>query len=371
MEFPVILFIATFSCLIIQLIYYWIFLTKPYRYQTSVEKETIYSKNIQPPVSIILYVKQNAQDLENYLPSVLEQKYPLFEVIIVNNNPTDDIEDVLKRFSLRYKHLYHTYIPDGSKYLSRKKLGLTVGIKASQYNYLLFTEPDCQPASPYWLCNMARHFSDKKAIVFGFSVLQTWPSQYIAYDYFFSNLQMIVSAIDKQPYVGDGKNLGYSKIYFSEQKSISGISLPNAGENDFFINKMAAKENVAVELSPESLMHGHIDNFQTWKIMKEERAFTQKFFWRLEKWSRLLFYIGWILTMILSIPDWILFGSTLLLFFIRLSTQFIIINNMAKILNYIKFTFTLPFFDFIQLFVDGYFYLYKIFRSQKRSPLKA
>jgi glycosyltransferase involved in cell wall biosynthesis len=371
MEISVILLLLTLFFLIIQLIY-WIFLARPYFFRQSQEKKETVPESSQPPVSVIIYTKREAQNLETYLPSILEQEYPLYEVIIVNYNLNDDTDDVLKRLSFKYKHLYHTYLPEGSKILSRKKLGLTVGIKAAQYDALLFTETDCHPVDSAWISRMARNFTDKKTIVLGFSALEKPPSLYIAYDYFFSNLQMMSLAVMKHPYAGNGRNLGYSKNYFMQQKGFSRSNFLDAGEDDLFINEIARKENVAVELSPESVVRVNMDESRTWRELKRRRMLTQKFykkfpvyFWRMEKWSRILFFTGWILTIIWVIADWIFLGITLFFFLVRLFTQLFVINKTAETLKLPKFYFTLPLFDFIQFFVDEYFYLYRKFGGRK------
>jgi glycosyltransferase involved in cell wall biosynthesis len=303
----------------------------------------------------------------------MEQNYPVYEVIVVNDASTDDTDEILGRFAFKYPHFYHTYIPTGSKNLSRKKLGLTLGIKAAKYDALLFTEADSHPVGPDWINRMARNFTDKKMIVLGFSTLQKQPSQYISYDYFFSNLQMMSLALKNHPYMGNGRNLGYSKNYFLQQKGFSNSNFLDAGEDDLFINQIARKDNLSVELSSESVIQVNMEDARTWKDLKVRRLATQRFFhkrfsiifWRLEKLSRVLFLLSLILTIIWVVPNWILLGIALFLFLIRFFTQLYVINTTAGMLKLPKFYFTLLLFDFIQPFVDEYFYLYRLFRGRE------
>ena len=48
-----------------------------------------------------------------------------------------------------------------------KKLALTLGIKASKHDWLVFTEADCAPVSNQWLRRMARNFTSSTDIVLG------------------------------------------------------------------------------------------------------------------------------------------------------------------------------------------------------------
>lgn len=74
-----------------------------------------------PPISIIITPHENARELEENLPLFLEQDYPSdFKVIVVAWKSDSDDEDVLKRYSSN-PHLYTTYIPDSSRYMSKEE----------------------------------------------------------------------------------------------------------------------------------------------------------------------------------------------------------------------------------------------------------
>ena len=111
-----------------------------------------------PCLSVLLTVQDNARELEQHLPALLTQDYPAgFEVIVVVSKGEDDTDDVLKKLSATYPNLYTTFIPDSSRYMSRKKLAVTLGVKAARHEWILMTEASFQPASDQWLKTMARH----------------------------------------------------------------------------------------------------------------------------------------------------------------------------------------------------------------------
>ena len=96
---------------------------------------------------MILCARNEADNLRKILPAILEQDYPQFEVIVINDASTDETEDVLGFMEEKYPHLYHSFTPDSARYISHKKLALTLGIKASKHDWLVFTETNCMPAS--------------------------------------------------------------------------------------------------------------------------------------------------------------------------------------------------------------------------------
>ena len=329
----------------------------------------------QPPVSIIICAKNEAENIQNFLPFILEQDYPTYEVIVVNDNSTDDSEDILKRLESKYKHLYYTYIPQGTKNLSRKKLGVTLGVKAAKYDTLLFTEIDSRPRSKKWVANMARHFSDKKTIVLGFCAFEKqkgFLSKFASFDYFFSNLQMMSMTLFKQPYGANGRNFAYQKKHFDSQKGYSKYRFLQVGEDDLFVNEVATKQNVAVELSPESIITTRRDGLFEWKDIKINKAITKRFykkrtvfFWRMELWSRFFFAASFIACFVYGFWNIILPAFALFAFFLRFLSQMFVINKTAKYLKHEKFYLIIPLFDFMQPFANTYFYIYRMLKGKQ------
>ncbi|GHU71215.1 glycosyl transferase family 2 [Bacteroidia bacterium] len=356
---------ALLLCFIIQLIDYWMFLFKPFRYRKKIQKGKIVFPVAQPPVSVIIYARNEAENLETYLPSILEQNYPEFEVIVVNEDSTDDTDAVLKRLTLKYKHLYHTTLPGKSRNVSRKKLALTLGMKAAHHEVLVFIEADSHPLDADWLRSSARHFTVDKAVVLGWAYLEKYPSRFAAYDYFVENVRTIASALYGKTYRANGRNMAYRKTGFSQQKALSNYNFIDAGEDDLLIAEMASNKNVAVELSPENRIAVDMEAAWMWKEYKLRRAVAYSFYplyvkkrdW-IEQGSGIAFYALWIVAALFMIPNWIGLGGLLLLFLIRSFTQYWVINRTAKVLQAPSFGLSLLLFDLFRPWVNGYFFLY-------------
>ncbi|GAP73195.1 glycosyltransferase [Candidatus Symbiothrix dinenymphae] len=366
------------GCLIVQLLYYWLFLAKPNRRIRAVKRVKKRVEEAQPPVSVIVCAKNQAQSLREYMPILLEQNYPIYEVIFVDDDSSDETSEVIGSLSQRYPQLYHTYVPAETMSLSRRKLGLTIGIKAAKYDTLLFTDACCAPNSPDWISKMSRHFKTLDTVVLGFSTLDSHSKSYMVYDYYFSNLKMATMALLGRSYMANGKNLAYSKERFLKERGFSNSNIMDSGEDDLFVDEIAPKCNLAVELSPESVVTASLNEYQTWRDMKNNRVMTgayykwgPKVFWAVESWTRIGFYASliasaiWVLVVTESAysSEWfVLFGATALL---RLLTQWLVINRTASVLGLPKFYLSLPLFDIIQPFVDEYFLFYQRIRGRK------
>ena len=146
----------------VQLFFYLVIYSRFAFFKTSIHK----SESI--PVSIVICARNEGENLEKYLPLVLEQDYPDFEVIVVNDCSADDTEDVLKRLTAKYTKLRTTFIKEDEKFRHGKKLALTVGIKSARNEWMLLTDADCFPESNQWLAEMAKNFTGNSSIVLGY-----------------------------------------------------------------------------------------------------------------------------------------------------------------------------------------------------------
>jgi hypothetical protein len=254
-------------------------------------------------------------------------------------------------------------------------LSVTLGIKAAKYDTLLFTEANAYPTSKYWLAKMVRNFSVNKTIVLGFSAFEKrsgFFNKFVAYDYFLANLKMMAMALIRLPYGANGRNLAYNKSHFYSQKGFSKHRFLLSGEDDLFINEVATKDDLTVELSPDSLIYIQRDGFSEWNDFRVNRVVTghyykgsSKFFLRIELLSRLLFYVLVTACLVYDFFNPIVCLAAIVAFILRLSAQLWIINRMAKSLNVEKYFLTLFFFDLMQPFVDVYYYIYRIFRGKR------
>ena len=78
----------------------------------------------------------------------LRQQYAAdYQVIVVCQSTDGETQDFLKRTAAENPHLYYTYIPESSRYMTRKKLQITLGVKAAKHEWIILTEPNCRPSN--------------------------------------------------------------------------------------------------------------------------------------------------------------------------------------------------------------------------------
>ena len=226
-----------------------------------------------PGVSVIVAARNEADNLRVYLQALLEQDYPLFEVIAVNDGSEDNTWGVLEEYANRYTNLHITFVPCGAKVISSKKLALTLGVKAARYDYLLFTDADCRPASPRWISTMMQGFtSDDTEVVLGFGAYfrkKGILNRLIRYETLITGLQYLGMAAARHPYMGVGRNLAYTKSLFERQRGFVGLTGEQAGDDDLFINRVANGKNTRIIYGKDSLTWSVPET--TWKGWWQQR----------------------------------------------------------------------------------------------------
>ncbi len=205
--------------------------------------------------SVIICAKNEEMNLERFLPLILEQDHPNFEVVVVNDGSTDQTEDLLLRLSMQYKQLRYTSIPTNDKLMRGKKLALTIGLKSARFEHVLLTDADCYPVSNQWLSRMTSNLEDEKRIVLGYGGYEQRKgvlNYLIRYETVFTAIQYLSYAIKGHPFMGVGRNLAYHKSLFFENKGFARHYHLLSGDDDLFVNENATASNTIVELNPEA-----------------------------------------------------------------------------------------------------------------------
>ncbi len=83
-----------------QLYFYLRYVNGVLRLRSKINKDKITFQTDQPPVSVIICAKDEADNLRKFLPFILQQDYPDFEVIVINDGSTDETGDLLNDLSV-------------------------------------------------------------------------------------------------------------------------------------------------------------------------------------------------------------------------------------------------------------------------------
>ena len=318
-------------------------------------------ENINPinqlPVSVIICARNEYANLQKNLSYFLEQDYPNFEVVVVNDCSNDESDLLLKELSGRYPHLNVVTIAEHQRFKHGKKFAVTLGIKASKNEHLLFSDADCRPMSNTWISRMQANFQNNTQIVLGYSPyekLAGFVNKLIRFETFFTALNYLSFALDGRAYMGVGRNLAYTKSLFFKGKGFASHMHVLSGDDDLFVNQNATKSNTVIEIHPDAQIYSEPKkNFSAYFRQKLRHQGAGKIYRKehkrmltLQAGSAILFYLT-LLTLIFMEAQW---WFLLALYLIRLISQVIVYFPIFKKLNYTDMIWWLPAFDFIYYF---------------------
>lgn len=264
-----------------------------------------------PPLSVILTPHDEPEALERNLPAIMAQKYPAgFQIIIVVEEGEGATEDVLKRFRQQLDKdpgdcsLYITYIPQSSRYVSRKKLAMTLGVKAAKTEWLVMTEPTSKPASDIWLQTMAENCTDSTQLVVGYGGYEDEASAFKRFERLNEAYYLMRETARGNAYAALAPNIMIRKSMFMKQDGFLGNLNLIHGEYDFLVNKYSKKGKVALETrgaawilddAPEHSvwMADHIFYRETRKWLK--RSFAHRVWFNLDQ---IALHLSFLLTLV-------------------------------------------------------------------------
>ena len=317
------------------------------------------------PISVIISARNEAVNLRQYLPAILQQNYPDYEVIVVNDCSYDKSYEVLEEFEKAYSHLKVVTITEHDRFKTGKKFALTLGIKAAKNEHLLFTDADCEPASPNWVARMAANFTTGADIVLGYSPYRKSKgllNVFVRFETLKSAINYLSSALIGDPYMGIGRNLAYTKTLFFGAKGFASHMHIMAGDDDLFVNQNATPQNTIIEIHPEAFTYTQSKTtIASWYRQKKRHLGVGKYY--KNKHRRILtidaltgglFYLLLTLCLLFNFEPILAIS----IFIFRLIFQYIIYNKIFKKLDSSDLLFYLPGLDvfyYTYLNVFGFF----------------
>jgi len=261
---------------LIQMIYIWGIFVRLAFYKSK------HDKHIEKPVSVVITSKDDYYYLKKHLPIILEQDYPDYEVVLVNDRSDDETGDLLKQLSDKYPHLKVVNMSFSVSFYPGKKFPLSIGIKSAKNELLLLTDADCKINSKNWIRNMQQGFDESTQIILGYGPYQPkkgFLNTLIRYYSFFTASQYLSFALAKMPYMGVGRNLAYRKsLFYKNNGFISHYKVPS-GDDDLFINETANNSNVKICINPDSFTYSEPKTtFSQWIKQKRRHLSTGKLY---------------------------------------------------------------------------------------------
>ena len=217
------------------------------------------------PVSIVIPILEDAPELATMVETVLQQEYAApFRVILV----ADKGNALVERLSAEHKgdkHLYCTFVPNSSRYMSRRKLAITLGVKAAQTEWIAITEPTCKPYHTNWLTAMAYHFNDSVGFVMGYAALSNDTPKFWQFEHAMQAYHRLCAVKHQHAWSTNSPNIALRKSMFMENDGFRNNLRFARGEYDFLVNEYACKTTTDIAITKEEWLYEDEQSKEEWR----------------------------------------------------------------------------------------------------------
>ena len=221
-------------------------------------------ENLQTKISVIIPVRNEAQNINACLNSVSIQTYPekLFEVIIIDDSSDDETQSIVRDFCKKNSNFSAIALKDFPGNITGKKNAIQAGIKNAKGSLIVTTDGDCT-VHHEWLKTIASFYeTEKPKMILGPVAFHTGKN-------LFQKIQSLeflgligiteASANLKNPIMCNGANLAYEKSVFEKVEGFSGNAEISSGDDVILMHKLKKEfpDSVRFLYSVQTIVQTH------------------------------------------------------------------------------------------------------------------
>ena len=258
---------------------------------------------VDPEVSIVVPVQNEADALSRHLPLFLSQRFARYEVGVATAAAADALTaDVVKNFQDHHAHLRYTFVPESRRRnVDAHKVAVALGIRAARAPWVVVVEPDCAPSSNEWLQHLSTHFTDENDVVMGYANYEEAEGGAVSEPVRERALhwaRCVRSVLSGHAAAADSCHVAFRREWFLQSGGFAGsLDLPFGA--CALMASRADAQRVAVEMHPNSVVRQQVPDSETLYLRRKERAVllrrtasTAVYVSPRERWNRVWTVIG-------------------------------------------------------------------------------
>lgn len=279
--------------------------------------------SIDVNISIIVAAKNEAENIPKFIGHLKKLDYPAenFEVILVDDNSTDDTYNLIKEQIIPLPNF---------KVLSAKSAGpggkrdaLSLGIQNAKYPFIMITDADCCPDSN-WLKSFSQKFDQGYEMSFGvapFYQSKNLVNRISCFENLKSSIFSFAMTSIRLPYTATARNFGFTKKVFDSIGGYANTKDTRSGDDDLLLREAIKKKiKIGVVTENNSFVYSKTkNNFRDYLQQKARHTQTSFYYLNIHKtilgfWHLLnLFFLFSPVLMISNLQFGILLPSKLLI----------------------------------------------------------
>lgn len=227
--------------------------------------------------SIIVPFRNEERNLPSLLQSLAQLDYPSdqFEIILVDDESTDESVAIITRILQEFPEINYQIIRRIPQSHSPKKDAITQGIAASQFEWIVTTDADCEVPTQWLQLYRQKAINGQTKMIAGavrFPYQKGILSQFQYYDLLSLQGVTIGAFGQNNPFMCNGANLSYTKTFFKDLNGFKDSDNLASGDDVFLLQK-------AIKTNPEAVQYALNPNHTvstltecTWKSLFMQRV---------------------------------------------------------------------------------------------------
>ncbi len=309
------------------------------------------------PLSLILTVRNQEENLKTNLPKILSNEAVDFEVVAVDDYSEDNSFLVLGSLKEKYKRLKISMLNQETRYST--KLAQNIALKAAQYNWVLTIPATMFDVNAEWLPIFTKVLSEEKNVVVAYSNVENskgFFNHLFRIESYFQYQKSVGFILSGNPFVYSDENVAFQKNKYFEMGGYgSKISEPYVNL-ELLINSFIRKEHTTVLFNKETSIRKRewivgADYFELLNKgirIEKHLPYTKKIVLAIEEFTHLVFLPSAIAVIFMISGFWpLVVGLLVFIFLIHLLIIKITQNrlNERKIfISSLVYNFIMPYF---------------------------
>ncbi len=229
--------------------------------------------------SVIIPVRNEAENLPHLLHDLAHQTYPHFEVIVADDSSTDNTVALVRQLQQELSYPLHLLPLLDERTGAPKKRAIAASIDLAQGDLILTTDGDCR-VGPDWLLSYAECYTEPTRRTAP-PRMMTGPVTFTPTGGVFAQLQIVefASLIGSgaatlalgMPTMCNGANLCYEKRVFREVNGFAGIDHVASGDDELLMHKIAKRYPGGVRFVQDGRAIVRTASNQTWQAFYNQR----------------------------------------------------------------------------------------------------
>jgi len=319
--------------------FYYVFFFEA-RWLFTGRKEVIANEKAAEPISVLLTVRNEEENLSRILPQLLSINNVKYEAVVVDDYSLDNTYSILGSFRRKYSHLKISSLNEETRF--SVKLAQNIALKAAQYDWVQLLPVDAEEVHNDWLSAFARNTTTKnRKVLIGYNNIKPVSGIYNLLYRIEMYKQQIQSAgfiLNGIPFVYFEENVAFRRREYFNLGGYGSKTREPYANLELLINKFLKKKETAVLFNEPARLTREVktdreDFFglvrRSFRIVKHLSAW-KRFFIRLDIFLRVT-YLPIFIFALLFIRDLWMLSSTLVL--LLLLAQMIIIKIGQNRLN--------------------------------------